>query len=322
MSTYLVTGGAGFIGANLIRHLTRNPEHRIVVLDDLSTGKPWNIPDLQSVRLVHGDLADRSFLREAVRAHPADYVIHLAAVASVEASYEQFARVHAVNSGAFVQLLSALIDVGKPRRLLLASSAAVYGDHPDLPCREDDPCTPLSPYGLDKYACEVYLREIGGRYGIPYTIARFFNVYGPMQDPSSPYSGVISIFARKFMDEAHPRLRIFGDGEQTRDFVYVDDLVRVIDELLIDSRAENQLLNLGTSRQTSILDLVRHLAEIQGRSCDIEFHPARAGDIRASYADTSRLAALGLSADTGIREGLAKYLGLEVALRNGGSLHA
>ncbi len=314
MSSFLITGGACFIGTNLVRHLSKNPEHRIVVVDDLSTGNPGNLPDTPKVELIVGDVAEETFLREVVHGYPVDYVIHLAAITSVAASYENFVRSHAVNNGALVRLLAAVAESRTPPRLLFASSAAVYGDHPDSPCRELDPCAPLSPYGLDKLACEGYLREIGGRYGIPYTIARFFNVYGPFQDPASPYSGVVSIFAKQFLTEASPRLKVFGDGRQTRDFVYVGDLVRIICHLLEDPRAENQVLNLGTAQQTSILELASHFAEIQGKSFEIEFNPRRQGDIQASCADTSRLEALGQRAGTSMRDGLAEYMSFETLL--------
>jgi len=284
-----VSGGAGFIGSHLVDRLVENGHH-VVVLDDFSSGHRANLPeDHPRLRILEGDAADPR--AAAAATDGASVVVHLAAVASVRASIEHPVTTHRANLIATLIMLEAACAAGA-QDFLYASSAAVYGDSQDRPIAEDAPKTPLSPYAADKLAGEHYLAHYHRTGRIRGVAFRFFNVYGPRQDPTSPYSGVISIFARSAR-RGEP-ITVYGDGEQTRDFVYVSD---VVDQLAAAIAAapsrpsdggELPVFNLGTGRDVSLRQLIATLEDLLG-PIDVRYGPERAGDIRHSLADTTRL---------------------------------
>lgn len=305
MARYLVTGGCGFIGSHLVDRLL-DDGHEITVLDDLSTGRTDNIPP--AVDLVIGDVADSGTVASALAGH--DGCFHLAAIASVERSREDWVRTHRVNVGGAVNVMEAARHSGPgghPIPVVYASSAAIYGDNPAIPLAEDAVAAPLSAYGVDKYGSELHGRVADRIHGVPTTGFRFFNIYGPRQDPASPYSGVISIFANRIR-QGQP-ITVFGDGEQVRDFVYVGDLVQVLAAAMARPTPGAPVYNVCTGAPTSVNRLVTLLGELSGSTPEVKYAPPRDGDIRMSMGDPRRLiAAYGLACDTSLREGLRHLL--------------
>jgi UDP-glucose 4-epimerase len=301
LATYLVTGGCGFIGSHLSDALVANG-HRVRILDDLSTGKVENKPN--SAELIEGDVADSAAVARAIAG--ADGVFHLAAIASVERGNRDWLGTHRANLTGAVAIFDAARAAGKIP-VVYASSAAIYGDNPDVPLGESAATRPLSAYGADKLGCELHARVAGHVHGIPTVGFRFFNVFGPRQDPASPYSGVISIFCNRL--KAGQGITIFGDGEQTRDFVYVGDIVRGLLAAMQRLPHEQTVFNLCTGRSTSVLQLARTIAELCGREPKIAFAEPRAGEIRVSLGDAAAAERhLGWRAEVGLKEGLAKTL--------------
>lgn len=284
MTLVLVTGGAGFIGSHLVDELLVTG-HAVRVFDDFSTGKRENLAQAAvDIEVIEGDVRDLAALRSAVAGCAA--VVHLAAVASVQASYERLDEVNRVNVGGTVKTLRAAreADVG---RLVFASSCAVYGDAQRLPIGEATAAAPLSPYAVGKLAGEGYCRSLAA-VGEPDTVApRFFNVYGPRQDAASPYSGVIAAFARAASQRRG--CTVHGDGEQTRDFVYVGDLVRAL-VASIDREAgfAGEVINLGSGVETSVNEIVVQMRRASGAELPVKAAPTRNGDIRRSRAAISR----------------------------------
>ena len=301
MKRVLVTGGAGFIGSHIV-DLLLNEGVTIRVLDNLSTGKMENLPFMATgLEFIQGAVEDKLCVIEACR--NVDAVIHLAALVSVPASIEHPGKSAATNLLGFHNVLEALREQGFKGRLLYASSAAVYGvDVGEAPLTEDQaPGNLASPYAQDKYSNEMYAQLYNKLYGISSLGFRFFNVYGPRQDPDSPYSGVISIF----MDRAFAKqdIKIFGDGSQTRDFVYVGDLVKAL-RLALDSEYQG-VLNLGTGVTTEIGGLAEQIKHLCIADVAVHNEPERTGDIKYSLADLSLLkSALDFVPTTPIQEGL------------------
>ena len=299
----LVTGGAGFIGSHLVESLlASNVEVR--VLDNLSTGKRENLPEGKPIEFVPGDIRDWDTVSRCVR--DVDAVVHLAAVASVQASVDQPIDTHQTNFDGTLNILEASRLHGV-KRLLYASSAAVYGDTEKLPVSEETAPNPLSPYAIDKLSGEWYLRYYFNKFGLATTSFRFFNIYGPRQDPSSPYSGVISIFAERMRrDES---ITVFGDGAQTRDFVYVADLASMLAMATHDSRGAGGVFNVGTGKRHSLLQLVDYLEKLSGKKIARRHEPARIGDIQHSCADILKLESVyGCVPSTPFGQGLQKLL--------------
>jgi len=303
---YVVTGGAGFIGSHIVEELAAR-SHEVVILDDLSTGTKENIasfPGRENVTFAEGSITDSPFLKKTFEG--ADGVFHEAAIASVPRSVKNPQATHAVNLTGTFNVFSAARDCGV-RKVVFASSAAVYGESPELPKREDLPPQTLSPYAVAKLAGEYYGAVFTKLYGVQCTALRYFNVFGPRQDPHSPYSGVIS----KFIDQtlAHRPLTIFGDGTQTRDFVYVKDVVQA-NLLAMEGRGSTGgIFNVALGTKINLLELADTIREITGIAVPVTFARAADGDIKDSLADITRARdVLGYAPEYTVRAGLEKTI--------------
>ncbi len=299
MKTWLVSGGAGFIGSHLVDALLAAGD-RVRVLDDLSSGRQRNIPD--AAMFLRGSVIDPSSVSRALRG--VDGVFHLAAVASVARCTEDWVGTHAVNQTGTVTILEAARQFGG-LPVVYASSAAVYGDTARDGVAECDPTDPRSAYGCDKLGSELHARIARRSFGTPTLGLRFFNVYGPRQDGSSPYSGVISVFRRRL--QAGELLVLNGDGRQTRDFVYVADVVRAMIAGMARLPDLPQALNVCTGRSISVRDLAVMLCEIADVPPILRYAPAKIGDITHSRGDPALMTeSLGLRCDIAIRDGLER----------------
>jgi len=304
-SPILVTGGAGFIGSNLVDALLARG-YSVRVLDNLSTGKRSNLPADDRVELIEGDVADAQVVRSALQGCAA--VVHLAAVASVQASVEDPVGTHRSNLIGTLNLCEAMREAGV-RRVVFASSAAVYGNNGEgQSINEDTPKSPLTPYAADKLASEHYLDFYRRQHGLEPVVFRFFNIYGPRQDPSSPYSGVISIFTERAQQGAP--ISVFGDGEQTRDFLYVGDLVELLVQALECSDVQEGAINVGLNRATTLNQLLAAIGDVLDGLPPVSYQAARSGDIRHSRANNARLLQRFRLPEpaTDMRSGLAKLL--------------
>ena len=303
--TVLVTGGAGFIGSHVVDALLTTGDFRVRVLDDLSTGKRENLAHCgDQVDLMVGDVRDPHLAAETVAG--AWGVVHLAAVASVTRSLEDPVLVNDINVGGTVTLLAAA-GAAHVERLVFASSCAVYGEARDLPVGESTPVEPLSPYAATKLAGECYCRVLGAAAGIATTSLRFFNVYGPRQDPGSDYSGVISRFAKAALSGSS--CIVHGDGLQSRDFVYVADVAGACLLALERAPGQGEAVNVGTGSNTTLLALIAALGAASGTKLTVEHAPPRDGDIRESQADVGLAQELfGYMPRTPLEQGLAETL--------------
>ena len=303
MALYLVTGGAGFIGSHLCEELVRRGE-RVRVVDSLITGKRANLAHLPAVEFIEGDLADIGVAHRA--AAGADYVLHQAAIPSVPRSVSDPVTSNRANIDATLNILVAARDAGV-KRLVYAGSSSAYGDQPTLPKREDMPTRPLSPYALQKLVGEQYLSLFTKLYGLDTVTTRYFNVFGPRQDPSSPYSGVISLFISALVDARQPI--IYGDGEQTRDFTYVANVVDGVLRACHAPGLAGGMMNVATGGRISLNELLKTLCELLGVQTQAIYREPRAGDVRDSQADVSRAKAVtGYEPSVDLREGLERTL--------------
>ena len=300
---YLITGGAGFIGSHLAEKLS--PNHEVVILDDFSSGSEQNLrwaERKRNVSLVTGSVTDASLVCSC--AAGCDGIFHQAAIASVPASVRDPVGTHKVNCTGTVQVLEAARKTGT-KSVVMASSAAVYGDAPALPKTESMVPEPKSPYAIHKCTGEYYGQVYASLYGLKTVSLRYFNVYGPRQNPSSPYSGVISRFASDAL-QGTP-LTIFGDGTQTRDFVYVADVVNA-NIRAMESDAQG-VFNVGTGRETDLLTLGEMIQSCTGNSPAVTFEPAREGDIHRSCADIAKAeSAFGFVPEYSLQKGLEETL--------------
>ena len=295
----LVTGGAGFIGSNLAEELAK--KHEVVIIDDLSTGRVENVKDLD-VELVQGSITDPDLLKKNFRG--VDYVFHQAALPSVQRSIEDPVRANEVNICGTLNVLVAARDA-EVKKVIYASSSAVYGDTPELPKREDMKPDPKSPYAVAKLAGEYYCRVFNEIYGLKTVALRYFNVYGPRQDPSSDYAAVIPNFVNRVMAGKEPI--IYGDGEQTRDFTFVRDVVQA-NVLAMESDATG-VFNVATGTRISVNDLAGMVMEIIGKRVECVHEEPRAGDVRDSLGDISRAhAGFGYAPRYGMEEGLEETI--------------
>jgi nucleoside-diphosphate-sugar epimerase len=282
MPHYLVTGGAGFIGSHLCEELVRRGE-RVRVVDSLITGKRQNLAHLPQVEFMEGDLADIGVARRAV--HGIEYVLHQAAIPSVPRSVEDPLTSNRANIDASVNILVAARDA-KVKRLVYAGSSSAYGNSEVLPKVETMPTAPLSPYALQKLVAEQYCQMFTTLYGFETVTIRYFNVFGPRQDPSSPYSGVISLFISALCDGRRPT--IYGDGEQTRDFTYVTNVVDGVLRACHAPEASGEVINVATAGRISLNQLFAIVKREVGSSLEPNYSNPRAGDVRDSQADIGK----------------------------------
>ncbi len=282
MPRYLVTGGAGFIGSHLTEALRRRGAF-VRVVDSLITGHRENLAHVDGVEFIEGDLADLDVARRAVEG--IDLVLHQAAIPSVPRSVSDPLTSHRANVDATLNVLVAARDAGV-KRVVYAASSSAYGNTATLPKHEDMPSAPLSPYALQKLIGEQYMQMFTTLYGLETVSIRYFNVFGPRQDPSSPYSGVISIFTRALVDGRSPT--IYGDGEQTRDFTYVANVVDGVLRACEAPAAAGHVINLATGTRISLNQLFAALAELLGSPLEPTYGEPRAGDVRDSQADIGK----------------------------------
>ncbi|MEM6799485.1 MAG: SDR family oxidoreductase [Planctomycetota bacterium] len=313
MPSYLVTGGAGFIGSHIATTLVERGD-RVRVLDNFVSGYRHNLAHLgDDVEVIEGDVSDADAVRDAVEG--VDVVYHEAALASVEASVRDPLASHAACMTATVNVLTAAQQAGA-RRVVLAASAAAYGDQPAVSKCESDVLDPLSPYAASKIASEFYCKAFTKSFGLETVSLRYFNVYGPRQDPTSEYSAVIPIFVSKMI--AGERPTVFGDGLQARDFVYVSDVVQANLLAAESDAAVGKVINVACGRQFTLLDLIAAINGALGEAIEPIFAEARTGDIRESLADISlarRLLAYEPQFDLheGLRHSIAFYKSLATA---------
>ncbi|HJR58060.1 MAG TPA: SDR family oxidoreductase [Vicinamibacterales bacterium] len=303
MATYLVTGGAGFIGSHLAEELVRRG-HTVRVADSLITGRRGNLAHLPVVDFHEGDLADPAFAAGVVQG--CDYVLHQAAIPSVPRSVKDPITSNRANVDATLNVLVAARDAGV-KRLVFAGSSSAYGNTPTLPKSEDMPSNPLSPYALQKVVGEQYLQMFTRLYGLETVSLRYFNVFGPRQDPSSPYSGVISVFATALLENRSPR--IYGDGRQTRDFTYVANVVDGVLRACDVPNASGEVINVATGGRISLLELFDEMKRIVGATVDPTFVEPRQGDVRDSQADIRKAQAiLGYEPSVSFEDGLKRTI--------------
>jgi UDP-glucose 4-epimerase len=302
MATYLVTGGAGFIGSNIVRELLRRGQC-VRVLDNFSTGRRQNLNGLLGdVELIEGDVCDLDAAQAA--AQGADFILHQAALPSVPRSIADPLTTHQVNATGTLNVLMAARQA-KVRRVVYASSSSVYGNSPTLPKQEDMPTNPLSPYAVSKLAGENYCRAFHQVFGVPTVALRYFNVFGPHQDPESQYAAVIPKFITAMLRDASPL--IHGDGLQSRDFTYVANVVQANLLACQAEAAVGQVCNVALGNRVSLLELVGLLNQILGKALAPSFDESRTGDVKHSQADVSKLHDLtGFVPVTDLRTGLAE----------------
>lgn len=303
MANYLVTGGAGFIGSHLTEALVRRG-HRVRVVDSLITGKRRNLDHISGVEFMEGDLAESGVAERAVAGM--DFILHQAAIPSVPRSVKDPVTSNRANITASLNVLVAARDAGV-RRLVYAGSSSAYGDTPTLPKREDMPTNPLSPYALQKLVVEQYCQLFTKLYGLETVTTRYFNVFGPRQDPGSPYSGVISLFSTALLEGRSPV--IYGDGEQTRDFTYVANVVDGVLRACEAPDVAGQMMNVATGGRISLNDLLNTMNKILGTSLTATYMEPRPGDVRDSQADISKAKTLlGYVPSVDLAEGLTRTL--------------
>lgn len=302
MAKFLITGGCGFIGSHLAEELI-NKGNNVIILDDLSTGKIENKP--KKAKFIKANILDKNAVKKALK--DVDFCFHLAAVASIVKERENWTLCNEVNLTGTINILEVIAKSGRKIPFIYASSAAVYGENKKLPNEEGSYPSPLTGYGADKFGCELQAKIAHSIYGIPSVGLRFFNVYGPRQDPKSPYSGVISLFLDKIAN--NKKISIFGDGEQTRDFIYVKDIVKglIAAKNYVRSNNKAEVFNLCTGGKSSINALVKAIESVTKNNALIEYLPKRNGDIKHSYGSTKKaLKHLDFKAETNIIDGLKK----------------
>jgi nucleoside-diphosphate-sugar epimerase len=299
---YVVTGGAGFIGSNTVDELVKRG-HSVVVLDDLSSGKEENLAEIRNkITLIKGSITDIEVVRKAM--HEAEYVLHLAARTSVPRSVKDPIESNRINIDGTLNVLVAARDA-KVKRIVFAASSSAYGETPTLPKVETMQPAPISPYGVTKFVGELYLQTFGRCYGLENVSLRYFNVFGPRQDPSSPYSGVLAKLCTAALEETQPV--IFGDGEQTRDFTYVENAVQANLLAFEAPNASGKVFNVGVGGRVSLNDVIELLSKISGTPMEAKHDPPRDGDIRDSQADiTQARDYLGYDPQVDFEEGLRR----------------
>ncbi|MDP9146173.1 MAG: SDR family oxidoreductase [Acidobacteriota bacterium] len=299
---YLVTGGAGFIGSNTVEALVRRG-HSVVVLDDLSGGKEENLAEVRNkITFIKGTITDIEIIRKAI--YEADYVIHLAARTSVPFSMKDPIETNRINIDGTLNVLVAARDA-KVKRFVFAASSSAYGETPTLPKVETMDPQPISPYGVSKYVGELYAQTFGRCFGLENVCLRYFNIFGPRQDPSSQYSGVLAKFCSAFLEETQPV--IYGDGFQSRDFTYVENAVQANLLACEAPGVSGKVFNVGTGQRITLNEIVEVLGQISGKPLTARHDPPRDGDIRDSQADIRKAREfLGYEPAVGLEEGLQR----------------
>jgi len=301
MASYLVTGGAGFIGSHLTEELVRRGA-RVRVVDSLITGKRQNLAHVPGVEFIEGDLADLAVAARAVDGM--DYVLHQAAIPSVPRSVQDPITSNRANIDASLNVLVAARDA-RVKRVVYAGSSSAYGNSPTLPKIETMPTAPLSPYALQKLVAEQYCQMFTQLYGLETVTIRYFNVFGPRQDPSSPYSGVISLFISALCEGRRPT--IYGDGQHTRDFTYVANVVDGVLRACEAKGASGEVINVATSGRVSLNQLFQTIRELVGAQVEPIYADPRPGDVRDSQADIGKARRLlGYEPKVSFDEGLKK----------------
>ncbi|WP_257184002.1 NAD-dependent epimerase/dehydratase family protein [Staphylococcus hominis] len=305
MDKILITGGAGFIGSHLSESL--QDKYDIYILDNFITGKRENIKFINDNKIFNFDITNTEKVKEVIKKYNFDYIIHLAALVSVEKSIKNPILSHEINGTSTIKILDIIRKYNKNiKKFIFASSAAVYGNDPTLPKSIDMAVEPSSPYAIDKYYSERTALNFNLLYGIPTTSLRFFNVYGPRQDASSPYSGVISKMQDSFHHKTH--FNIFGDGNQTRDFVYILDVVQAIQLIIKNCNVTNgKVYNVGTGIETTVNKVYEEFTNLYEYEINCSYQEERTGDIRYSYSDINNLVELGYEPRYNIRQGLFEY---------------
>lgn len=309
MKKFLITGGAGFIGSTLANHLISTQQ--VTIIDDLSMGKRSNLVS-SKINFIEGSVTDVEFMENILSNNQFDYIFHLAAIASVADSVQRPVETHRVNFDSVLLMLELIRKYQKNlKRLIFSSSAAVYGDEPTLPKKEESIIRPLTPYAVDKFAAEQYVLDYQHLYGIPTSAVRFFNVYGPNQNPESPYSGVISILVdryKKLMNGIGTEFTLFGDGQQSRDFIFIDDVVQALLIVAKSKKTLGEQYNVGLGKKIALTELIDVMNDLLKVDLPVNKLPERDGDIKISISDNSKLIALGFCPKFSIQQGLTEYL--------------
>lgn len=305
MSKILITGGAGFIGSHVVEsHLA--DEDEIVIVDDLSMGRMSNIPSSNLITFYEKSIVDADFMRKLLVKWNFDYIYLLAAIASVADTITRPFESHMVNQDANVEILEVIRQEKlTPQKVIFASSAAVYGNLNYSPKTENGAVLPLTPYAIDKFATEKFLISYDLLYQIPVTVFRFFNVFGPRQNPNSPYSGVLSIISKKLAQ--NEEFSVYGDGKQVRDFVYVKDVVAALRLAGSSSEMTGKVFNLGTGHSRTLLEAIEVLEKISGKRLNKKFTRSRPGDILISEANVNELKKVGFSTTYSFFDGMKEY---------------
>ncbi len=302
MASYLVTGGAGFIGSNIVHELVKRGEH-VRVLDNLSTGRPENLRGiLDKIEFIEGDICDENTVRRAV--YGVDYVLHQAALPSVQRSVNDPIASNRVNVNGTLNLLMAAKEE-KVKRFVIASSSSVYGDTPVLPKVEDMPINPLSPYATSKLAAEKYAMNFYKLYGLPTVALRYFNVFGPRQNPKSQYAAVIPKFITAMLKGESPV--VYGDGEQSRDFTYIENVVEANLRACHSEKAPGHVVNIACGKRYTLNDLLHLLENILAMPANARYEEPRPGDVKHSLASIDLAGnVLGYEPRISFEEGLRK----------------
>lgn len=301
----LVTGGAGFIGSHVVEEYVKNG-NEVVVVDDLSMGSRNNLPSSDKVTFYERSITEYDFMNRLLIENDFDLIFLLAAIASVADTIDRPFESHQVNQEANVRILETIRTNGlSPRRVIFASSAAVYGTLPDLPKTEVGPVQPATAYAIDKYASERFVLAYSTLYNIPAVAVRFFNVFGPRQNPASPYSGVLSIISSALKNNT--QFKLFGDGQQTRDFVYVKDVVKALKLASQNDDMVGNVYNVATGTSRTLLEAIQAFEDAADRDLNIKTQEERIGDIKYSSADISALRNVGYQPSYTFEEGVKLY---------------
>lgn len=302
--SFVVTGGAGFIGSHLVEYLVSHKAKRIVVLDDLSTGNPDNLKpfkDYPGFKFITASICEKRACEQAFKG--ADFVLHQAALCSVPRSITNPIATHDVNVSGFLNVLVSARDAGV-KRLVYASSSSVYGDSKTLPKGETDQPVPLSPYAVSKYSNELYASVFARNYGMSLVGLRYFNIFGPRQNPYGQYAAAIPLFITALMQNKVPV--IYGDGEQTRDFTFIENVVQAnIKALFASADASGHAYNIATGGQTTVNELFNILKQLAGSSISPSYQPSRLGDVKDSKASVEKAKELlGFLPEVDFRQGI------------------